>query len=657
MSAHSASAPRPMAPSNRILEAGWAAVQHQQHQARLAAMKSTVDCRPPRTAKIRLNRDKKRIAKENELLRIDRDNRILLERMSLIQSKPSPEFPSKAELLSPAARKPSLNAFVRMQEKERILEENAALVARLKKGRGHINPEEFTRHEHDYVKLKEAASIARAAPAPLPPKIAAVSTIGQIGSSSDRSLSGSASTSSLHARPQSSAGLGASASAKTLQGRGNAAPGNLAAPTSPTVVPSPGKITRSVAETRDSRGLVVLIYADSYPAHQHASSHSVQLASEGRRVIDGRPVMITVDEITSIVVHSAPPKPSSHADSPAFKPRNSFSSPGLKSRQLLAAEAPGSVHGSPFLSALPSPFTENSHRDSQRSSGRLGGAGAPGSKRVSLTQPVSEQDRAHSFVFRSYDHARMTHDFVSVPWILLLDLPEAASFTDLPDSEPSRQSFARRLMERLRFHGGRLAFNPSDALGRERETVQAAAEVASALLGKSISSSSIGGKSAAAASANSGGGGNLQSPSKSRTTRKSGSTWDQIGSDGTLHGSDSPDLLRTPRSGAGGGSADPKKRAGTGHYLTQTTTMLVRAGVSASMVEKTIRDKQTRENRRRDFDSHRLGKDLREITKQQRERSRSKSPDKGRSDSPAKAAKKQEGLPNLELHQEEEKQA
>ena len=628
------SAPRPLPPSNRILAAGWLAEQHLSHQKRLSSIKPMTDSSAPKAAKVKIRGEKKRVTRELELERIDRENRILLERMTLIKSKPSPDLPhGPPHGASTPIKKASLNSYVRQKEQERILEENSALIQRLKKGRGHFAPDEFTRHETEYRLLKEAASIARAPPSPLPQlkHHASQSNLSVRGgsdsdrkenASSSRSLSKSHSSVSVGSRrPTSSQGLVPSSSSSLRTGVASSESSRSSGLSSAT-------LSRPLGELRDSNGPVRSIVSDTYPSTlspdgdeadgQHTSQHSVQLKHDGEKKIDGRQVMVTVEEMTA--VRTGP------------------------------AGGGGSGSGG---------NQQQHHRNGESNN----------------TSSTRTNEVLHSFLFRTYDHIRLTHDYVSVPFNILSSLPECMDEPSLVD--PShREQLADRMFGRLRFHEGRLAFNPSIAFkilpdGRtewkqpedqqpvtvppihdngtqvieqqqqQHQQQQHPSSTSSssthsrnpspkrALHPSRHSPTSSKKKSAAATSASASASASASTPAPLPLSR----TWDMIAPDGRLsptgsyphHGRTSPDLGLTPRDEDGGdrhhSHSTPShvhnpattavtvpnanaKRSHPPQFLSPTTTALVRANVSAQIVERTIRHRQEEQARKKDFEAH-----------------------------------------------------
>ena len=463
----SASPLKPLPPSNRILATGWAEQQHAAHQARLATIKPHVDSAPPKCTRVKITRLKAKVLKESNNERIDRENRILLQRMSDIHSRPSPALPpptaqTPAQALA-LAKQRSLNSHVRAKEQERIAEENLALVARLKRGRGNQEALLLEKHEREYQALRDAGMRARAPPAALPaPQYGATSSSPfKVGSLSDRMLS-----------PQERAWLRKSNSQSSGVTRSGGAGSEKTLGSSASMGGLSHTLTRPLEELEDENGAVEPITAESYPSltprsAAASSKYTVQLKQDGSKSIDGRSVMITVDEMT--------------ADTE----------------------------------------DQTAARDSS----------------MMRTGAVRAADPAllHCFLFRTFESRNQSHDYVSVPYIIVASLPECQADPSLLDDLANRDKLADKMIARLRFHAGRLAFNPSLALGLPPK-----AKASKHKSGGSVSSMNGGGQS----------------------------TWDQIGEDGQLHGPTEEDA-EWDRAVAGGkrdGRATPDRRSGGGQH-------------------------------------------------------------------------------------------
>lgn len=479
----SASPLKPLPPSNRILATGWAEQQHAAHQARLASIKPHVDSAAPKCARVKITRLKAKVLKESNNERIDRENRILLQRMSDIHSRPSPALPpptaqTPAQALA-LAKARSLNSHVRAKEQERIAEENLALVARLKRGRGNQEALLLEKHEREYQALRDAGMRARLPPASLPaPQYGATSSSPfKVGSLSDRMLS-----------PQERAWLRKSSSQSSGITRSGGVGDKTLGSSASMGSGLSHTLTRPLEELEDENGAVDPITADTYPSltprsAAASSKYTVQLKQDGSKSIDGRSsVMITVDEM--------------NAD----------------------------------MSAVDS-NAQQAMRDSS----------------MMRTGAVRAADPAllHCFLFRTFESRNQNHDYVSVPFVVVASLPECESDPSLINDLANREQLADKMIARLRFHAGRLAFNPSRALGLPAKT-----KTSKHKSGGSVSS-----------------------------MNGASSTWDQIGEDGQLHGTDEEDA-EWDRAVAGGkrdGRSTPDRRPAA-HGKTGSTAGSVTSG-------------------------------------------------------------------------------
>ncbi|KNC55170.1 uncharacterized protein AMSG_10782 [Thecamonas trahens ATCC 50062] len=114
--------------ANRILTKRWNARNHAQHKKRLRSVRSRVDNGPPRQY-LHLHLNLKKLQQEEERMsQIEKDNRILLGKMSAIMRQ-------KNTLDNRNARykrgKPSLNRLKRKKELARITRENQRILSRI----------------------------------------------------------------------------------------------------------------------------------------------------------------------------------------------------------------------------------------------------------------------------------------------------------------------------------------------------------------------------------------------------------------------------------------------------------------------------------------------------------------------------------------------
>eukprot|EP00435_Cladocopium_sp_Y103_P012135 s282_g3.t1 len=109
---------------------------HESHRARIKQVKPATDMSAPSTMKMdhfRSNLKKERLL-EDRYMEIDRQNRVLLKRMSEAMRKPNPYVVEKKE-----AAPPSLNRSGRKMEMVRITKDNARLLRSIQKGMsGHV---------------------------------------------------------------------------------------------------------------------------------------------------------------------------------------------------------------------------------------------------------------------------------------------------------------------------------------------------------------------------------------------------------------------------------------------------------------------------------------------------------------------------------------
>jgi len=97
------------------------------HKARIRSMKPAIDNRPPKKPSHLVNNRKKEQLLEDQFLKIERENKILLEKMSYIMTKKS--LDNQNDLTHRPIK--SLNKTHRKQELQRITRENQRLLRRI----------------------------------------------------------------------------------------------------------------------------------------------------------------------------------------------------------------------------------------------------------------------------------------------------------------------------------------------------------------------------------------------------------------------------------------------------------------------------------------------------------------------------------------------
>jgi len=121
---------RAEASANKTLTKKWRRRNHARHRARLSSVRSRIDNSPPRPyAHLHVNL-KKLQTEEERMSQIERDNRILLNKMSRIMRQRHTLDNSNSRY-SARAGKPSLNRLKRKKELARITRENQRILARI----------------------------------------------------------------------------------------------------------------------------------------------------------------------------------------------------------------------------------------------------------------------------------------------------------------------------------------------------------------------------------------------------------------------------------------------------------------------------------------------------------------------------------------------
>lgn len=139
---------------NKLLAKKWREKERKIHMQRLKSVKPTLDLQRPKTFKHLKSRAKKEQMLEDRYTEIERENRILLEKMTSIMQKPnrtSSSFSSERFALQSAQMKKSLNRASRKQELLKITLENQAILRRLQDKNSNYN---VARWEHDH-KLRQ----------------------------------------------------------------------------------------------------------------------------------------------------------------------------------------------------------------------------------------------------------------------------------------------------------------------------------------------------------------------------------------------------------------------------------------------------------------------------------------------------------------------
>lgn len=119
---------------NKILTRKWQEKERKIHMNKLRNVKPTIDIRKPKNFKHLKSRAKKEQMLEDRYTEIERENRILLEKMTSIMQKPnrtSTSFSQDRFQIGALPTKKSLNRAARKQELLKITLENQAILRRL----------------------------------------------------------------------------------------------------------------------------------------------------------------------------------------------------------------------------------------------------------------------------------------------------------------------------------------------------------------------------------------------------------------------------------------------------------------------------------------------------------------------------------------------
>jgi hypothetical protein len=142
---------RSQAQCNRICEAAWNDKSLSSHTARLAAIKPSIDNKPPVSYKIHLNRSKKVQLHIEEFNRIDRENALLLKKMTAIIRKPH----QSREYYQENNYTHSLNANIRKQQLKLIIQQNQQILHRIERRKGFYNSADWLQHESNHLSYLE----------------------------------------------------------------------------------------------------------------------------------------------------------------------------------------------------------------------------------------------------------------------------------------------------------------------------------------------------------------------------------------------------------------------------------------------------------------------------------------------------------------------
>jgi hypothetical protein len=136
---------------NKLLAKKWREKERKIHLQKLRSVKPTIDLNRPKTFKHLKSRAKKEQMLEDRYTEIERENRILLEKMTSIMQKPnrttSQSFSNERFAIQSAQMKKSLNRASRKQELLKITLENQAILRRLQDKNSNYN---VARWEHDH---------------------------------------------------------------------------------------------------------------------------------------------------------------------------------------------------------------------------------------------------------------------------------------------------------------------------------------------------------------------------------------------------------------------------------------------------------------------------------------------------------------------------
>jgi hypothetical protein len=140
---------------NKILTKKWQDKERRIHMQKLRSVKPTIDLGKPQKFKHLKSRAKKEQMLEDRYTEIERENRILLEKMTSIMQKPnrtSTSFSTERFGVVSAGNKKSLNRASRKQELLKITLENQAILRRLQDKGSNYN---VTKWEYDHTRRQD----------------------------------------------------------------------------------------------------------------------------------------------------------------------------------------------------------------------------------------------------------------------------------------------------------------------------------------------------------------------------------------------------------------------------------------------------------------------------------------------------------------------
>lgn len=136
--------------SNKFLYAKQIEQRQKAHRERLKTMRPAIDNKPPKKPSHLTNNKKREAQMEERFLKIERENKLLLEKMSYIMSQKALDNKSEA-----ASKVKSLNKTFRKKELQRITEENQKILRRIQERQPYYNHaqwEEERKLQEQYVK-------------------------------------------------------------------------------------------------------------------------------------------------------------------------------------------------------------------------------------------------------------------------------------------------------------------------------------------------------------------------------------------------------------------------------------------------------------------------------------------------------------------------
>mmetsp|Transcript_3640 Transcript_3640/g.7556 ORF Transcript_3640/g.7556 Transcript_3640/m.7556 type:complete len:155 (+) Transcript_3640:159-623(+) len=153
---------------SKLVEEKMRERQDKLHKRRIQSMKPQIDNKPPPRFQHLQQNLKKAQQEEDRLTEVEKQNGILLDKLSRIASRPSPGSSKKALVPGEAPvamdRPLTLNAPYRKAELQRIAEENQQLLRRIQ-GKQH-GKSEYNKDKYDkeYLEHQEYVKIGRQAP-------------------------------------------------------------------------------------------------------------------------------------------------------------------------------------------------------------------------------------------------------------------------------------------------------------------------------------------------------------------------------------------------------------------------------------------------------------------------------------------------------------